>query len=168
MPCNVSQMTWDFHCRHDVSILAPEQKGRNVPILAPILLLVGGFIEGAPMHRHFRGLNKISPWSRIIQAVPAYLHNIYNQTAVRIRFMSIFFRGHTSPACLYRFDLYDSSQSACRFHVWKHILVQISNVVQYVSDTELHLNQRHWATLCCQQRICELHWMVRPIVIQNS
>ena len=61
MPCNVSQMTWDFHCRHDVSILAPEKKGRNVPILAPILLLVGGFIEGAPMHRHFRGLNKISP-----------------------------------------------------------------------------------------------------------
>ena len=155
MPCNVSQMTWDFHCRHDVS-------------LAPILLLVGGFIEGAPMHRHFRGLNKISPWSRIIQAVPAYLHNIYNQTAVRIRFMSIFFRGHTSPACLYRFDLYDSSQSACRFHVWKHILVQISNVLRYVSDTELHLNQRHWATLCCQQRICELHWMVRPIVIHNS
>ena len=65
MPCNVSQMTWDFHCRHDVS-------------LAPILLLVGGFIEGAPMHRHFRGLNKISPWFRISQAVFAYLYNTYN------------------------------------------------------------------------------------------
>ena len=69
-----------FRCStlNDVVIFAPQKKGRHVSILAPVLLLVGGLIEWVPMRRHCRSLNKISPWSRISQALFAYLHNTYN------------------------------------------------------------------------------------------
>ena len=52
-----------FRCPtlNDVVIFAPQKKGRHVSILAPVLLLGGGFIEGVPMRRHCRNLNKISP-----------------------------------------------------------------------------------------------------------
>jgi len=43
-----------FRCPtlNDVVIFAPQKKGRHVSILAPVLLLAGGFIEGVPMRRH--------------------------------------------------------------------------------------------------------------------
>jgi len=71
--------SFSFDVLHDdVVIFAPQKKGRHVSILAPVLLLAGGFIEGVPMCRHCRSLNKISHWSRISQAVLAYLYNTYN------------------------------------------------------------------------------------------